>query len=113
MDHWQWGATLWRNVIGADVTVAVQSPASLAVSSENNDLQTPKAEGGAEKKKTLSTGGGGSGVEVRLDDARAVVVRGGEGGGVQEGGLRRVGFEIAEWVRGWGEREEGGRGLGG
>lgn len=51
-------------------------------------------------------GGGNAAVEVRLEDARAVIVRGEREGGVGEGGLRRVGFEIGEWVRGWEEREE-------
>lgn len=58
-------------------------------------------EGGGRK---VSAEGRGGGVDVRLEDARAVVVRGAEGGGVPEGGLRRVGFEIGEWVRGWEER---------
>ncbi|KAL6717410.1 RuvB ATP-dependent DNA helicase pontin [Lecanora helva] len=138
MDHWQWGATLWRNVVGADVVVAVQQqppspsfpPAAPAPASQppsaSEETNTASSSAGAgppakagpgggnkeTKNKTSSTGasgnvGGGSGVEVRLEDARAVIVRGGEGGvGVPEGGLRRVGFEIAEWVRGWGEREE-------
>lgn len=58
-----------------------------------------------------NVGGSGSGgaVEVRLEDARAVIVRGEREGGVGEGGLRRVGFEIGEWVRGWEERERVGR----
>ena len=86
MDHWQWAATLWRNVVGADVTVAVQAP------------ETPEKEKEKEKEKVGP-------VEVRLEDARAVIVRGErEGGGVPEGGLRRVGFEIGEWVRGWEEK---------
>lgn len=78
---------------------------------------------GVEERKKTSTGGGegggGAGVEVKLEEFRAVVVRGAEGGGVPEGGLRRVAFEIGEWVRGLGERElemegerEGRRGSG-
>lgn len=55
-----------------------------------------------------SAGGSAAGntVEVKLEDARAVIVRGEAGGGVAVGALRRVGFEIGEWVRGWGERVE-------
>lgn len=94
MDHWQWGATLWRNVIGADVTVAAQVPSGL----ESEVVVVGKGEKGERK------GAAERGVEVRLEDSRAVVVRGAEGGGVLEGGLRRVGFEIGEWVRGWEER---------
>jgi len=39
-------------------------------------------------------------VEVRLEDARAILLRVGDDGEVGEGGLRRVGFEVGEWVRG-------------
>lgn len=138
MDHWQWGATLWRNVVGADVTVAVQAAAATAgvgsnvaaqdaasvlspdkvsssissSSSASAALMMKGGEGrGHEKGRNGGSGGGGGvgvggGVEVRLEDARAVIVRGERDGGVAEGGLRRVGFEIGEWVRGWEEKEE-------
>ncbi|KAF6230342.1 hypothetical protein HO133_004682 [Letharia lupina] len=128
MDHWQWGATLWRNVVGADVTVAVQAPVAVAAGPEPPSSSSPdgtaagegKGKGageaavkegpraGHEKGRNGGSGGGGvgGGVEVRLEEARAVIVRGERDGGVAEGGLRRVGFEIGEWVRGWEEREE-------
>lgn len=121
MDHWQWGATLWRNVVGADVTVAVQAPVNVGAqdstssSSPSPDKAVGKTgEGGGGKSdgggRGYEKGGAGAGavggVEVRLEDARAVIVRGERDGGVAEGGLRRVGFEIGEWVRGWEEREE-------
>lgn len=102
MDHWQWGATLWRNVVGADVTVAVQVPSGLG---DEVPVAKGKGEGvGVGSGRKVSADGRGGGVEVRLEDSRAVVVRGAEGGGVPEGGLRRVGFEIGEWVRGWEDR---------
>ena len=126
MDHWQWGATLWRNVVGADITVAVQGCAP-SVGGEEADTGSGKV-GGKEVSKQAgengagerdrkrkaagsvsgSAGGSGAGnaVEVKLEDARAVIVRGEAGGGVAVGALRRVGFEIGEWVRGWGERVE-------
>lgn len=143
MDHWQWGATLWRNVVGADITVAVQGsapPLSIVAGEEvANETGTGTGTGtmgtgkvgdrGKEVAKQMGTenGGGerdrkrkapgsvsgssgasaaGMAVEVRLEDARAVIVRGEIGGGVAVGALRRVGFEIGEWVRGWGERAE-------
>ena len=136
MDHWQWGATLWRNVVGADITVAVQgSVPSLVVAGEDQaepgtgtgklgDRAKEVAKqagnennGGGERDRkrkapgSVSGSAGGSGaagnaVEVKLEDARAVIVRGEVGGGVAVGALRRVGFEIGEWVRGWGERVE-------
>lgn len=117
MDHWQWGATLWRNVVGADVTVAVQAPAASEDSPRKGPAKAGDGEGGEggvkegrshEKGRNGGSGSGSAvgGVEVRLDDARAVIVKGEKDGGVAEGGLRRVGFEIGEWVRGWSEREE-------
>lgn len=119
MDHWQWGATLWRNMVGADVTVAVQAAAAAQDTSSSSSLVSPdkaslktgggsEAKGGHEKGRNGGSGGGSAvgGVEVKLEDARAVIVRGERDGGVAEGGLRRVGFEIGEWVRGWEEKEE-------
>lgn len=108
-------ATLWRGIVGPDVTVAVAPPASIVppTSATNGN--------GNGESKSMSAYNPNAlglklnvGVEVRLDDARAIVVRnesgrgGGEGGksGVSEGVLRRVGFEVSEWVRG---REEGRR----
>lgn len=52
--------------------------------------------------RDLAAGKGKGGVEVRLDETpRVMLVRGGEGkgAGVGEGVLRRVGFELGEWVR--------------
>ena len=123
MDHWQWGATLWRDIVGADVTVAVQAPAATA----NEDPVAPASTAaaaasvagdakagkdvaaevdGTHRRKALSVDravGVQGCVEVRLEDARCVVVKG-EKDGVGRGSLRRVGFEIGEWVRGMGER---------
>ena len=115
-DHWQWGATLWRNVVGADVTVAVQA-APPAVQDSPKDKAAgagagigigTKGDAGALKDGPKGRGGnvgsggngnvGSGGVEVRLEDARAVVVMGEREGGVAEGGLRSVGFEIGQWV---------------
>lgn len=101
-------ATLWRGVVGADVTVYIKDRTG------GGGVDGYEDGGGARL-------GGGTGVEVRLADARAIVVRkggagggcGGKGGpGLGEGALRRVGFEVGEWVRGMGGggREDGGRG---
>ena len=128
MDHWQWGATLWRNVVGADITVAVQCCAP-SVAGEEPETGTATAKVGAKEvaKQAVENGAGerdrkrkapgsvsgsaggsaaGNAVEVKLEDARAVIVKGEVGGGIAVGALRRVGFEIGEWVRGWGERVE-------
>ncbi len=77
IDHWQWMATLWRGIVGPDITVYV------------------KEASGEEMAKF-------GGVEVR-EDARAVVVRLEKGKACEEKSLRRLGFEVGEWVRGVGK----------
>lgn len=88
-DHWQWMASLWRGVVGPDLTIAVRPWAV--------DGSPTGGMGGGKGRE-----GRGPEVEVRIEDARAVVLRVGEEGEVAEGGLRRVGFEVGEWVRGRG-----------
>lgn len=75
-DHWQWVATLWRGVVGADLTVYVKMSSSSA------------DDGPA---------GGGS---VEIERAGVMVLRVPDTGRVDEKLERRLGFEIAEWVRG-------------
>ena len=114
--------------MGADITVAVQGSAP-SVAGDEPETGTGMAKVGAKEvaKQAVENGGvdrerkrkapgsvsgssggsaAGSAVEVKLEDARAVIVKGEVGGGVAVGALRRVGFEIGEWVRGWGERVE-------
>ncbi|KAI4182096.1 MAG: hypothetical protein LQ348_004901 [Seirophora lacunosa] len=85
-DHWQWMASMWRGIVGPDVTLAVKAV-------EEGGLE-PKSQG-----KGKSGGGGAGDVDVRLEDSRAVLVKVEKGGKVAEGALRRVAFEIEEWVR--------------
>ncbi|KAI9717059.1 MAG: hypothetical protein M1812_004994 [Candelaria pacifica] len=77
IDHWQWMATLWRGIVGPDITVYV------------------KEASGEELNKF-------GGVEVR-GDAKAMVVRLEKGKACEERALRRLGFEVGEWVRGIGK----------
>ncbi|KAK4988689.1 RuvB ATP-dependent DNA helicase pontin [Elasticomyces elasticus] len=81
-DHWQWSATLWRGIVGPDLTVYARDVGEVAE--------------------------GEKAVEVRAD-VGVVVVRRWVGGGSAGGGgvkgfegsaLRRLGFEVGEWVRG-------------
>jgi hypothetical protein len=79
-DHWQWTATLWRGVVGPDMTVYVK--------------EADKAEEG-----------GKGGVEIK-EDVRVMAVRRFKGSednggveGIEAGALRRLGFEVGEWVR--------------
>lgn len=93
-------ATLWRGIVGPDITIVVRSASHETTSAGSNAVMSPGAEGGRN----------GS-VEVRLSDARAIVLRGdGEGKGVSDAGLRRAGFEVGEWVRGLAVAKDG-RGL--
>ncbi|KAG8531078.1 uncharacterized protein KY384_004435 [Bacidia gigantensis] len=129
MDHWQWHATLWRGTVGADVTVAVQasvpeevttSPpgtagiaggAGTAGGNDGSKHVGGNANGGENAGARSGSGGAAGtgmkvdkangGVDIRLEDSRSIVVQGGEKG-VSEVALRRVGFEMSEWVRGWG-----------
>ncbi|QSZ36537.1 hypothetical protein DSL72_006417 [Monilinia vaccinii-corymbosi] len=130
VDHWQWMATLWRGIIGADLTVFVKG-----VGREEMERC-----GGVE----WSVGGGGRGIVVRVlvsekglregslgsigDAASSGLRKGstsmvGSGGGgrerereregekegsgrdkikgkMDEKTRRRLGFEVGEWVRG-------------
>lgn len=79
MDHWQWMATLWRGTVGPDLTIYTRTC----------------CEGGKE--------GMGSSKLVELDEvARCLTVVREREGGVAEGVLRRVGFEVGEFIRGVG-----------
>ena len=79
-DHWQWTATLWRGVVGPDMTVYVK--------------EADKAEEG-----------GKGGVEIK-EENRVMAVRRFKGSeenggveGMEAGALRRLGFEVGERVR--------------
>ena len=78
-DHWQWMATLWRGTVGPDLTIYVNT---------------------VERKEDLGH------KLVELDDAvRCLIVRKESGGRFEEKALRRVGFEVGEWMRGMGKGE--------
>ena len=87
IDHWQWMATLWRGVVGPDITVVIKGV-------DNSGNNSPKEDGVK-----------GAVVEIRLADARAVAVRMDQEGKISIGSLRRVGFEIGEWLRAFNEVE--------
>jgi hypothetical protein len=82
-DHWAWTATLWRGIIGADMTVYVKNV--------DKEREEPVSAGGArpppmEKK-----------VEMK-DNVGAILVKQ-EDGKIEDGAVRRVAFEVGEWVR--------------
>ncbi|KAL8730281.1 MAG: hypothetical protein Q9166_004164 [cf. Caloplaca sp. 2 TL-2023] len=82
VEHWQWMASMWRGIVGPDITIAVKVI----------------EDGAVDQQKRVR--GAGEAVEVRLEDQRAVVVRLEKGEKVAEGVLRRVGFEVGEYVSG-------------
>jgi HMG box factor len=90
VDHWQWTATLWRGIVGPDLTVYVQGP--------------------EERDDGRSVGAATAAVEVRSDCA-AIVVRAESGGAVGDKTLRRLGFEVLEHIRSVGNVNED-KGLG-
>ena len=73
-DHWQWMATLWRGIIGADLTIYVKDCCREELSKERS-------------------------VEIR-DDANCIIVRKSKDSkDVDESSFRRLSFEVGEWVR--------------
>lgn len=76
---------MWRGIVGPDITIAVKAV------EEGSASEQPKGARG---------GWSGEKVDVRLEDFRAVIVRVEKGGKVAEGVLRRVGFEVEEYMRG-------------
>ncbi|KAJ6101069.1 hypothetical protein N7499_000699 [Penicillium canescens] len=73
LDHWQWMASLWRACVGPDITVYVR-------------------ECGKEELDRMGA------VEVRLQDARTVVLRKVIGRDLEDKVLRRMGFEIEDFL---------------
>ncbi|CZR52783.1 related to mating type protein [Phialocephala subalpina] len=73
VDHWQWMATLWRGIVGPDLTIYVTRV-------------------GPDEMNRLG------GVEIR-NDCQAIVVRIAETGKMDEKTARRLGFEVVEIVR--------------
>ncbi|KAA8648750.1 hypothetical protein EYZ11_011760 [Aspergillus tanneri] len=77
LDHWQWMASLWRACVGPDITVYIREY-------EKDELERL----------------GGNPVEVRLQDARTIVVRRGTGSHkeLEEKAMKRVGFEVEDFL---------------
>ncbi|KAF2433953.1 hypothetical protein EJ08DRAFT_19327 [Tothia fuscella] len=82
-DHWQWVATLWRGVVGADHTVYVKSTdKEEPVSAISAESQWPTGKPSVEIKEEIG------GLVVRKDKDK-----------IEEGAMRRMAFEVGEWVR--------------
>jgi len=72
-DHWSWNATQWRGVVGPDLTIYLKN--------------------GEEKGRMVE----------QKEEARLFVLRKGVDAEVDGSTLRRLGFEIGEWVRAFGD----------
>lgn len=76
LDHWQWMASLWRSCVGPDVTIYIRE-------CEKDEMERA----------------GGNTVELRLQDARTIVVRKIAGSqGLEEKILKRLGFELEDFL---------------
>ena len=73
VDHWQWMATLWRGIVGLDLTIYAKR---------------------VDKDEMDRCGG----VEIR-EDCAGIIVRVTDSGTVDEKTARRLGFEVMEFVR--------------
>lgn len=76
VEHWQWMASLWRACVGPDITVYM-------------------LECSREEVEKLGA------VEIRLVDAKAIILRKAScraGDGVEHKVLRRMGFEIEDYL---------------
>ncbi|KAK3117429.1 slightly ste11-like protein [Teratosphaeriaceae sp. CCFEE 6253] len=87
-DHWQWTATQWRGVVGPDLTVFVRD--------------APAAECG---KATVEILEGGDVFVVKRCGSEGAA--GETKAGLDASLLRRLGFEVGEWVRAFGARKRG------
>lgn len=98
VDHWQWAATLWRGIVGPDLTIYVKGVAPVINGNGliGGDWNAAERE---EREEMIRSGG----VEIR-GDCKAIIVRSeiGAEGVVEERTLRRLGFEVLEFVRGFG-----------
>ncbi|KAH8697672.1 hypothetical protein BGW36DRAFT_427627 [Talaromyces proteolyticus] len=78
LEHWQWMASLWRACVGPDVTVHIRE-------CERDEIERH---------------GSGNPVEVRLNEARTLIVRRlpDPSKDIEEKALRRVGFELEDFI---------------
>jgi hypothetical protein len=73
VDHWQWMATLWRGIVGPDLTIYAKR---------------------VDKDEMDRCGG----LEIR-EDCAGIIVRVTDSGTMDEKTARRLGFEVMEFVR--------------
>lgn len=94
-EHWKWTACLWRGIIGPDLTIYIQD-AEAGDHSLNNvtmrhDFKTMIVRRVARELVVDREDGNGGGSVASADGV----------GGLEAGALRRLGFEVGEWIRGF------------
>lgn len=96
-------ASTWRGVVGPDITIVVRSeaPPETAVAAQAADNAVAPAVGvpPTDLRKRPE-------VEIHLNESCAVLLRHERGQKISESALRRVGFEVEEWLRGREERAQ-------
>jgi hypothetical protein len=81
-DHWQWMATLWRGTVGPDLIIYIRD-------AKPEELQREKM------------------VDL-VDEIRCLTVRKEKGASkMEDAALRRIGFEVGEWIRTVGQAKGG------
>ncbi|KAJ1325073.1 HMG box factor [Microdochium nivale] len=99
-DHWRWIATLWRGIVGADLTIYIREQHEANSDTASSvELLTASAISASNSPSGTSAGTPGT---TGGEDACVMVVTMEKNRGVDEKLERRLGFEIMEWVRGGG-----------
>lgn len=85
--HWQWFATLWRGSVGPDITIVIRSAeddleGGLEAARASVSTSGSNPVGGRDRDRPSNAGlntssASHSGVEIRLNDCRAVIVKSG------------------------------------
>ena len=92
-DHWQWLATLWRGVVGADFTVYVRGGSQDAADSAS--AVSPRHQQQQQQQQSPPQ----TSVEIRPELGTMVLRTAERSGRVDTGAVRRCAFEVGEWVR--------------
>lgn len=91
-DHWQWTATLWRGTVGPDVTVYIKD-----VDASTSAARDEPGKGGVEMVDDTKSNSRYMAIR-RTCNADDKTEKGGLEG-IEAGTLRRLGFEVGEWIR--------------
>ncbi|KAI9833384.1 MAG: hypothetical protein M1826_007482 [Phylliscum demangeonii] len=122
-DHWQWAATLWRGIVGPDLTIWVKERCGREEMARYGNVEVREEARAVVVRIEIEDGGGGgvggNGGNVGGDDGSGGnggsggVVVGGRSvlGGVDVRAQRRLTFEVGDWIRSISTRRATKRGL--